>query len=197
MPWEALGWSGLAALAPSLANLVWPRWRPARPDLRALLISAAPWLHGLGPAYLALITGAILERNAGLRGFSSVAWFAGGAFALAFSAAWAALYVRILGIKAEPAWLLDEPRFALYRATGVLWLGAVYPGLLLGLGFALSEWLLKWRDKAVRREPRAIVSLFPLAGSTIVFAITRNFFITLFAQSAVLLISRRLVGSQQ
>jgi hypothetical protein len=197
MRWEAIVWSGLAVLAPVLTNLLWPRWRPTRSDIQHLLESAAPWLHGIGPAYLALITGAILERDAGLRGFTLIEWIASSLFALVFIAAWTALSVRVLKLDVKPEWLLDEPRFALYRATGVLWLGGVFPGLLLGFGMALVEWLLLWREQALRREPQAFIPLVPLAGSTLLFAITGNFFITLISQAGISLLSRRFVKAKK
>jgi hypothetical protein len=197
MGWEALGWSALAVLSPLLVNLLWIRWRPPQREYRQLLRSAAPWLHGLGPPYLALITGAILERDLGLRGHDLVEWIAGGAFALIFSALWAAMLVRVLGLQSNPYLILDEPRFALYRATGRLWLVGNHIGLLMGLALALVEWLLQWREKAFRREPEAFVPLVPLASSTLVFALTGNLYLTLAAQAAVPFFARWLVRYQK
>src|SRR3972149_11004230 len=78
MPWEALIWSALAALSPAAAAVAWPRWKPRLGIAGETLERIAPWLHGVGPAYLALIRGAILSRDAGLRGADLVAWLAGG-----------------------------------------------------------------------------------------------------------------------
>src|SRR3990172_11938881 len=78
MPWEALIWSALAALSPAAAAATWPRWKPRLGTAGEPLERIAPWLHGAGPAYLALIRGAILSRDAGLRGHDLVAWLAGG-----------------------------------------------------------------------------------------------------------------------
>lgn len=182
MLWEALGWSVLAAVAPLLVQTTWPRWKPRSRELGQLLVETAPWLHGLGPPYLALISGAILERHAGLRGHDLTAWIVGAVFLLLFIPTWRKLLVDRIGLRSNPYRILDEPRWALYRATGLLWLTGPL-GLLIGLALALAEWGLRWRWKVLQREKQACSHLIPLASSTILFAVTGNFYLTLLAQA--------------
>ena len=199
MPWEALIWSALAALSPAAAAVDWPRWKPRLGMAGEPLERVAPWLHGVGLAYLALIRGAILSRDAGLRGHDLVAWLAGGV-------ACAALLGCILAVARRPGlgmpWpdplraLADEPRWALYRAAGALWLGSHALGTGVGLGWAVLEWALTNRTRlgGIRQHPEAAGTLLRLASSALIFLVTRNFWLTCLSGGIMLAVLRRPKG---
>ena len=198
MPWEALIWSALAALSPAAAAVAWPRWKPRLGITGETLERIAPWLHGVGPAYLAIIRGAILSRDAGLRGHDLVAWLAGGVVC-------AALLGCILAVARRPGlglpWpeplqaLADEPRWALYRAAGALWFNfnSHALGTGVGLGWAALEWALTNRTRLgnIRQHPEATGTLLRLASSTLIFLATRNFWLTCLSGGIILAVLRR------
>jgi len=202
MPWEALLWSALTALSPAAAAATWPRWKPRLGLAGEPLERIAPWLHGVGLAYLALIRGAILSRDAGLRGHDPVAWLAGGV-------ACAALLGCILVVTRRPGlgipWpdplhaLADEPRWALYRAAGALWFNfsSHALGTGVGLGWAVLEWAVTNRTRlgAIRQHPEVAGRLLRLASSTLIFLATRNFWLTCLSGGIVLAVLRRPKGS--
>jgi uncharacterized membrane protein (GlpM family) len=73
----------------------------------------------------------------------------------------------------------DEPRWALYRATGALWVHDLALGAGLGLALAALEWMLS----AWTRKPRALTEqdpepLYRSAISTALFILTHNFWLT-------------------
>lgn len=201
---------GLAILSPALARPAWPRaisllrLSESTQDLAQRL---APWLWGIVPAYLALISGAVPARFVGLTGQSPQAWLGG-----------AALSGAIIGLMAsirrpEGDWptptrgVLDEPRWALYRAAGVLWLPGYEWGLLTGLVLALLEWAICFRPwkgplQEGLRAPRMeeLESKWPtgtwetvarIAGSSLLFAATRNFWLTAVSQAVFLGVMRK------
>jgi hypothetical protein len=167
----------------------------------------APWLWGIIPAYLALITGAIPARFFGLTGHSPVAWFGGAIICGAL--------VGIAGLVHWPdgAWpnptrgVLDEPRWALYRAAGVLWMPNLEQGLLIGLALGLVEWavcykpwtgpliktLRTWRtaEMDARWPAGTWETVVRVAGSSLIFATTRNFWLTALTQAVLLGMVRR------
>jgi hypothetical protein len=186
MSWEALIWCGLAVLAPAAAGAAWPRVKPRLGGAAEPLEGLAPWLHGIGPAYLALIRGAILSWDAGLRGHDGVAWLAGG---VAGTAILGAIVVLVRRPAAQTPWpdplraLRDEPRWALYRAAGALWFGSYPLGAAVGLVLAGLEWVFTNRSRLsqVRWDPQAAGELLRLANSTLIFLATRNFWLTCFS----------------
>jgi hypothetical protein len=196
MSWEALIWCCLAALSPAAMAAIWPRWKPRLGDAAQPLEQLAPWLHGLGPAYLALITGAILSRDAGLRGHDRVAWLAGAAAAVLILGGVLALVRRPA---AQLPWpdplqsLCDEPRWTLYRAAGALWFGSHALGVAAGLGWAVLEWALTHRSRLrqVRQHPEAAEALLRLASSALIFLATRNFWLTCLSGWALLAVLGR------
>jgi len=173
--------------SPALATVLWPRLRERLGDWAELVERFAPWAHGFGPAYLALFTGAIQAREAGLLGHAPLAWV-GGALA---SAVW--LWIATFRRPDPVRWpepnrgVLDEPRWTLYRAAGSQWLGQPQLGGLVGLALALSEWGLGGRVQG-RMDWQTLARL---ASSSLVFAITRNFWLTALAQAGLLILLRR------
>jgi hypothetical protein len=207
---------GLAILSPALARPAWPRaisLFSLSDSTRALAQRLAPWLWGIVPAYLALISGAIPARFFGLTGHSPLTWFGG-----------AVICGALIGLAAlirwpEAAWptsargVLDEPRWALYRAAGILWIPGPELGLLMGLVLALVEWairfrpwkgplketLRKWRTAEVDAQwpPGTWETLARMAGSSLLFATTHNFWLTALSQAVLLRMMRRNHSSTQ
>ena len=207
---EALFWVGLAVLSPALIR---PTWAPMVSLLKLsestqdLARRLAPWIWGIVPAYLALITGAIPARLFGLTGVPPLAWF-GGAIICGALVGLAALVRWPDGTWPTPTrGVLDEPRWALYRAAGVLWLPRPELGLLLGLILGVLEWAIffkVWKGPLLTslqtwRSPE-LDSSWPagtwetvvrVAGSSLIFAITRNFWLTALTQAVLLGMVRR------
>jgi hypothetical protein len=207
---EALFWVSLAIIAPALINPAWPpvvsllKLSESTQDLAQRL---APWLWGIVPAYLALITGAIPARFFGLTGRSPVAWF-GGAIICGALVGLAGLVRWPDGTWPNPTrGVLDEPRWALYRAAGMLWMPRPELGLLIGLALGLVEWGIRYRPwkgpllKTLRTWRTAEVdSRWPagtwetvarIAGSNLIFAMTRNLWLTALTQAVLLGMVRR------
>lgn len=180
-------WVGFAVASPALATVLWPRLRERFGEWAELVERFAPWAYGFGPAYLALLSGAIRAREAGLLGHDPLAWV-GGALACA-------IWLRLATVWRPDAvrWpepnrgVLDEPRWTLYRAAGSQWVGHPQIGGLVGLALALSEWALGGRAQG-RVEWQTLARL---ASSTVVFALTRNFWLTALAQAGLLIVLRR------
>jgi hypothetical protein len=185
--WETVVWVGVAVASPALATVLWPRLRERLGDWAELVERFAPWAHGFGPAYLALLSGAIRAREAGLLGHAPLAWV-GGALACAVWL-WLATFRRPGAVDwPEPnRGVLDEPRWTLYRAAGSQWVGDPQIGGLVGLALALSEWGLGGRAQG-RVEWQTLARL---ASSSLVFALTRNFWLTALAQAGLLILLRR------
>lgn len=183
MRWEALLWSTLAIAAPALAQLIWRRFNPRLPEWALPLVSSAGWIHGLLLPYLALILGSIPGGLVGLYGIGLLRWIAG-SLACALG-----LIAVVIVHRARPhphfqqrsaveRWK-DEPRWALYRGTGGLWLGDVALGAGLGLVLSGLEWALAGLARSstdLRSEPRE--PLYRSAVSTALFLLTRNFWLT-------------------
>lgn len=184
---ESAGWVALAVLAPAAIQLLWRRLRV--PAWQPYLDSLAPWLYGIGPAYLALITGAVRARHFGLAGRPALVWAAG----LVFCSAWllvSARWLKPAGRWPKPArGVLDEPRWALYRAAAAGWIGSPPLGALLGLGLAAGElglgWVARPGQKALPWE-----ALARAASSSVLFVLTGNFWLTLVAQGMALFLLR-------
>ena len=183
MRWEALLWSVLAIAAPALAQLLWRRLNPRLPEWALPLVQSAGWMHGLVLPYLALILGSIPGGLVGLHGIGPLHWIAGSlACALGLIAVVIAHRLRpqphMRQRSAVERWK-DEPRWALYRGAGGLWLGDVALGAGLGLVLSGIEWVLTGLARGSTDLKR--VSLDPLyrsAVSTALFLLTRNFWLT-------------------
>ncbi|MCH8338250.1 MAG: hypothetical protein IH858_05305 [Chloroflexi bacterium] len=207
---EAAFWVGLAIFSPALAKPAWPRAAALLGLSESILDLAqrlAPWLWGIVPAYLALISGAVPARFYGLTGQSPLAWVGG--------AMLSGVLVGVLTLIRWPQgeWptptrgVLDEPRWALYRAAGMLWMPRTELGLLMGLALAVLEWGIRFKPwKATLKEAlstrrtKGAESNWPsgmwetvarIASSSLLFAATRNFWLTALAQAVLLGMARK------
>ena len=193
MRWEAAFWVGLALGSPALAQVFWPRLKDRLGDWAELAERFAPWAHGFIPAYLALFFGSIRARDAGVIGRGPLDWV-GGMLACGLWLGLAALLKPEGGTWPEPTrGVLDEPRWTLYRAAGGLWVGHYQFGVLVGLGLAAVEW---WLGVQSRRSV-AWETLARMASSTVVFGLTRNFWLAALSQAALLAILRRGAATRQ
>jgi hypothetical protein len=182
MIWESVAWVVVALAAVPLMTLieapVKARWPSAWPALRGL----APWLIGLGPAYLALISGAVLGRSFGLYGRGGAAgWLVSTLFCAGLAAGTWGLRRHLANPASEQdliSVVMDEPRWALYRAAGVVWLGTW--GLLFGLGVGMIEWVLRTRPwlAEIQQDRGTWLVLIRLGVSSLIFALTGNFWLT-------------------
>lgn len=196
MKWEAALWCGVAAAAPALAGWAWPRLRPRLGRWADYAEDLAPWLHGIVPAYMALITGAVLGRDAGLYGQSAGAW-AASLTACAAGLAAAAIAMRLRPPTLEPPMAssvaLDEFRWGLYRAAGILWTGDFTAGVLIGLGLTLAEWVAARRpwQQPLRSDSRCWLPSLRAMFSASLFFLTRNLWLTMAVQVGLALVARR------
>ena len=183
MPIEALVWSLLLILGPSLALRVWPklpeRFNQSTVDIKSL----APWFHGLGIPYLALIIGSVSSRRVGLYGFPTTVWVSGG-IACTLGLAAANFTLGRLKVQPDPEQklsfiLLEETRWAFYRGAAYLWLPFPF-SILLGLGLSLLEWGITHVVGHGRQQPSpAKLKVLIRAGlSTLLFFATGNFWLT-------------------
>ncbi len=196
MAWEALFWTAISLLAVPVMREIWPRIETRLSGWDRPLAALAPWLHGVTPAYLALIRGAILAWDAGLKGHSALGWLGGSLMCAAL--------VALLATRSElrshrAIWPdplragADEPRWALYRATGALLTGSHALGAAIGLSFALVEWSLvhlPW-EVGQRRRPEVCAALMRIATSTLTFSLTRNLWLTLLSQGVLVALLAR------
>lgn len=192
MVWEAGFWAAVGVASPWLVEWYRLEARVAASKRLSLLLALAPWLYGLGPPYLALITGAITARGTGLYGQGGwPGWLAGILLSALVFVISLALRRRSNGAWPMPTPVrgaLDEPRWAMYRSIGWLWSGTYAWGLLIGLGWALLEWASRsqpWRPGAIER-PAAGVLLGRVAMSSLLFSLTGNLWLTLATQAALL-----------
>jgi hypothetical protein len=193
MVWEAAIWVAVTLVAPGAAGWMWPRVKDRFRGRGGWIEPAAPWVHALGPVYLALVSGAVLGRDAGLYGQGWIRWLSGAGLSAAMVAgAWVTL--RRFPASERPALpspfeaVRDEARWALYRAAGALWTGAALPGVAIGLALALAEWAFGRRPwKAdVWRDPRAWVPAARMLASSLLFLGTHNLWLTLLTHAAIL-----------
>ncbi|MGA9192021.1 MAG: hypothetical protein WBZ24_09835 [Anaerolineales bacterium] len=188
MIWESVAWVAVAVAALPLVQLGEAPIRSRWPTLWPVVRGVAPWIVGLGPAYLALVTGAVLERSFGLYGRGGmVGWVLAALLCVGGLAAvwvWRERLGAIAAGEDPTEVLLDEPRWALYRAAGVLWLGMW--GLLVGFAVGGVEWALRARPwLATSRGDRTVwLTLIRFGISSLIFALTGNFWFTLISQAA-------------
>lgn len=197
MAWEAVLWVAVAVAAPAAAVWAWPRLAHRVGRWSDMVERATPWIHGLIPAYLALITGAVLGRDFGLYGQGWAGWLCGlAACVLPLGAAWLARRFGLAAGWAVPAPVQaaqDEPRWSLYRAAGALWTGLTLPGVMIGLVLGAAEWALArrlWR-RGAWRQVELWVPLVRLALSSALFAVTHNVWLTAATHAGVLALLRQ------
>jgi hypothetical protein len=186
MRFEALAWTLLEVLAPTLAREVQDRLGSIAPELREL----AGWTHDLLIPYLALILGSVSARDAGLANFEPFArWPAALACLLGFAAAY--LIRRKFATNARPHTtpleaLRLEPRLALYRAASALWLPGMTFTVAVGGLLALVEWGLSnqiWRRET--HTDRIWSRFLRIVFSSLIFWATHNFWLTALTQTAI------------
>jgi hypothetical protein len=87
--------------------------------------------------------------------------------------------------------LLEEPRWALYRSAGLLWLPGPLAGVVLGIGLAIVEigWSGKWWIREARGRPEEWFPVLRAALSAVVFVATRSFWLTAATQVGCLVIA--------
>jgi len=191
MPWEAAFWSLTLIISPIVVSWVWPRFRDGFGDWREPLETAAPWAYSLLLPYLALLTGSIIGRDAGLYGHSLSSW-ASVAVACGLGLAAAALFLRTRPIKLPWSHTLsetlrEEPRWALYRASAALWAVSFPVSVVIGTVLALAEtavWVLQ-AEKTDRLKLANGARLLRALFSGLVFGLTRNFWLTAATQAAL------------
>lgn len=183
MRFEALLWSLLAITAPGAALWLWRRINPAIPPWAQPVFNGAGWLHGLILPYSALVLGSIPGGLVGLYAITPLEWITGSLACLSGLAAVLLVHQLRPGSELQPGDALerwkDEPRWALYRATGALLLQDVALGA--GLGFVFS--ILEWAFTSLTRQPQDTSlqdrePLYRSGVSTILFLLTRNFWLT-------------------
>ncbi len=187
MPIEALIWSLLIILGPALAHRAWPLLRDRYKNLPDELAALAPWIHGLGLPYLAIILGSVSSRHVGLQGLPTEIWATGGLACVAgLAAAYVAMRQRESRLDPEAGFdtlLLEEGRWAFYRGAARLWLPFPFSAHL-GLGMSVLEmgithFAIHGRKKL---SPSQWKALLRAAFSTTLFVATHNFWLTLVTQ---------------
>lgn len=196
MPVEALIWSLLLVLGPAFAERLWPMLRQRIPPLPINVELWAPWIHGLMLPYLAIIVGSVSGRQVGLYGGQPGVWIAG-VIACGIGLILASTLVRRLANLPEPegelyAVLLDETRWAFYRAAAALWIAGLLSALL-GFGMAFIELGLTHALVSGRSAPSQAQwkRLMRAALSTLLFIATGNFWLTAMTQLLLQLVVRR------
>jgi hypothetical protein len=194
---EAALWCALGLFSPALLR----RWGSGVSKRLGEWTSDAeklgPWAHGILPAYLALIRGAVLKRGMGLQHHSAPEWIAG-ILACGLGLAAAAYWMRrrpATKIVVPHAWraALDEPRWALYRAAGILWTGSPWAGVAVGTGLMMAEWALAWQPwrGLSGLQGSGWGGLARGLASSAFFLGTWNLWLTMATQTGVLLLVRQ------
>jgi hypothetical protein len=191
MPWEAALWSLALIISPIAASWAWPRVQESFGDWREPLEAAAPWAHSLLLPYLALLTGSIIGRDAGLYGHSTASWVSGTA-ACGLGLAAAALFLRKRPVKIPWSHTLsetlrEETRWALYRASAALWVTSFPASVAIGTALALAETAVRvLQEEEENRFTLANgASLLRALFSGLLFGLTRNFWLTAATQMAI------------
>lgn len=191
MPWEAALWSLALIISPIAATWAWPRVQESFGDWREPLEAAAPWVHSLLLPYLALLTGSIIGRDAGLYGHSTASWVSGTA-ACGLGLAAAALFLRKRPVKIPWSHTLsetlrEETRWALYRASAALWVTSFPASVAIGTALALAETAVRvLQEEEENRFTLANgASLLRALFSGLLFGLTRNFWLTAATQMAI------------
>jgi len=191
MPWEAALWSLALIISPIVASWAWPRVQENFGDWREPMEAAAPWAHSLLLPYLALLTGSIIGRDAGLYGHSMAGWVSGAA-ACGLGLVAAALFLRKRPVNLPWSHTLsetlrEETRWTLYRASAALWVTSFPVSVAIGTALALVETAVRvlQEEKTNRFAPANGASLLRALFSGLLFGLTRNFWLTAATQMAI------------
>ncbi len=169
----ALSWPVFQSLG---SDLIWPRAMP--PWLERLHL--ASWLGSVGLPYLALLSGAVSVRDYGLNLGEPSSWIPYTVVALLLGLLLALVSIRFPGGE-ERLTILEEPRWALYRALGWAWTGSLGLALAVAVAGAVLERLLE----RIRRQGSLQVTsldrgwLFRVIYSNLVFGLTTSFWLIL------------------
>lgn len=179
-----------------LARTLWPRWEARLGDQADGIATLGAWIHAVGPAYLAMISGAVTGRDLGIYGPTAAGWVSAGiALAAGLGAAWLVHRYRHPAIEVDGpgSVALDEPRWALYRAAGIGWVGGLWFGLVIGLllatadvGLRHSLWQAdKWKQAELWQGwMRACLS-------AVLFAATGNLWLIIAFQTGLAVMAQR------
>lgn len=197
MIWEATLWSLLSMAAPALVRHFNDRIRGLLGGWYEPAANLSPWLHGLLIPFLALLLGSTTAGGLGLRVRPPAQWpSAILALLSGLVIAWSALRIRPLHlhslIPAEDV-LHEEPRWALYRATGGLWTGSLAIGSVVGFGLAVAELslaYLPWREDGPP-SAASVALLMRAAFSCAIYLVSGNFWLALGLQAGILLLAHR------
>ena len=163
-------------------------------DWREPLEAAAPWVHSLLLPYIALLTGSIIGRDAGLYGHSTAGWVSG-VVACGLGLVAALLFLRKRPVKLP--WnhtlsetLREEARWALYRASAALWVTSFPASVAIGTALALAETAIRvlQEEKTNRFTLANGASLLRALFSGVLFGLTRNFWLTTATQTAIVVL---------
>lgn len=180
----------IAPIAAPFVQRVRPQGTPAR---EARIAGWARAGYGILPLYGAWVTGAIVARDAGLRGVDSLRWLVGLALCSLLLGAlrWISRRPSVgEGLRrwfvGEADWwpLVDEPRWAFYRAVAAVFLPVAAASQLLGLGFGAGEWLLRHGRPTAATPAGDWAVLVRLAASTGLYALTGNLWLVVATMAA-------------
>jgi hypothetical protein len=87
--------------------------------------------------------------------------------------------------------LHEEPRWAMYRTAGYLWVGSLLPAAGIGVVLAATELALSYLPmRGDGRPPVSLMSqMIRATFSGVIFIATQNFWLTIGTQAGVLLIA--------
>jgi hypothetical protein len=200
---EAALWCGIALIVP----FIWEAYRSqiqTRLGQRYEILSdLLPWLHGLFLPFTAVIVGSIPAGPAGLRSQSPTAWLIGiTACVLGLISAALVLSRRQIDRDAlVPAGdiLHEEPRWAMYRTAGYLWVGSLLPAVGIGIALAATEVALSYLPRRGDGGPPVplLSQMIRATFSGVIFIATQNFWLTMGTQAGVLLIAWWFQRAQQ
>jgi hypothetical protein len=195
---EAGLWVLLSLVARPLEALVWSRLQAKAGEWSEALEQVAPWLHAVGPMYLALMTGAVLGSRLGLYGFGlqgSLLGGLGGALILAGLFAFRRFGSERIKLPNPPDFdttLRDELRWGFYRGAAAGWLGQMWLGGLAGFGLATVEWMLAmqpWSSPSWK-EPIHWAAPVRAGLSAILYSLSGNLWLILAVQLLAVMVWR-------
>lgn len=169
----ALSWPVFQSLGSDLlGRRAIPRWLER--------LHLASWLGSVGVPYLALLSGAVSFRDYGLDLGGPSSWIPDAVVALLLALVLALVSIRFPAGE-DGLTILEEPRWALYRALGWAWTGSLGVGIAVAVAGAILEQLLE----RIRRGGRFQVTfqdrgwLFRVTYSNLVFGLTTSFWLIL------------------